>query len=102
MDIAVTALIAALVLAVEHFIPWQDIPPHRPLPRLVAYVLGVAAMIVPLTVLFILWKAWLVIAALWITVVAGGGAVILCYTFDAWRSARADLRAEEEIRRAMK
>ncbi len=101
MDIAVTALIAALLLAVEHFIPWFDIF-HRPLPRLGAYILGVAAMIVPLTALFILWRAWLAILALWSVVLAGGLAVMLCYAFDAWRLARADLRAEDEIRRAMK
>ena len=101
MDILITALTAGSLLLAEHYAPWRLVL-RRKLPRIVAYILGVLALVVPLTVLYALWAAWQAVLALWVVTLAGGAVVLACYALDDWLSARADLHAEAECRRALK
>lgn len=87
MEIVVAALIAALLLIVEHYFPWQ-LALGRRLPRLAAYVIGVLAFLAPVSILFLIWTreppgyAFAHLAALWIVTGGGGAAVIGCYALD--------------------
>ncbi len=101
MDILVTALTAGSLLLAEHYAPWRLLL-RRKLPRVAAYILGVLALAVPLTGLFALWAAWQAVIALWVVIAAGGAVVLACHALDDLLSARADLHAEEECRRALK
>ena len=83
VEISITALISVLLLLVEHWAPtrlWLG----RKLPALAAYILGVLALITPLTGLLVYWGEQRVILAMWIVVISGGAAVILAYMVDAW------------------
>lgn len=75
-QIAITALIAALILLVEHYAPL------RPSQTLLRYILGLLGLIVPLSVLLAGWGQWLPLAALWSVVISGGLAVMLAYLVD--------------------
>ena len=95
MSIALTALITALALAVEHYFPWHLVLGHT-LPRIPAYILGMAAVAVPISVLFLIWKAYLEMVALWAAIVAGGLTVMICYALDRYLALRARAHEAEE------
>ncbi len=110
LDIVLTIVVAILLLLVEHYWPWRKIT-GRDLPRPVAYVLGVAAMIVPLTGLLLRWHydipkwmgqpnssmAVMMIIAMWGVVCGSGLAVIGTYVLDSWLEYRSRaLVAERE------
>ena len=95
MNIALTALVTALALAVEHYFPWRLVL-GRALPRIPAYILGMAAVAVPVSVLFLLWNAYLEIAALWAAIVAGGLTVMICYALDRYLALQARASEAEE------
>ncbi len=87
-EIHITALIAALLLVGEHYFPWGMLLHHK-LPRLAAYVLGVLALIGPLSALYAFWIRFqpeiggrFYLGALWAVVGAGGAAVLICYALD--------------------
>ncbi len=83
IEIAVTALITVLLLLVEHYWPWRQML-QRELHPTANYVLGILAIHLPLTGLFILWGLWQVVLATWLVIVCGGLAVIGVYGFDGW------------------
>lgn len=76
MDLLAAALVAALALLVEHWFPWELLI-RRPLPPLAAYTLGVLALALPLTGLFLIRGEDGAALALW-TVIGSGGAAVLC------------------------
>lgn len=97
MAIALTALVTGLLELVLHWFPWQLLL-RRELPRQAAYVLGVLAIIIPLSCLLAHWgviEAFWAIAALWVVVVAAGGAVMGAYGLD-WLFNRLSRGAEAE------
>jgi len=103
-QIGIVAIIAALALAAEHYFPWR-LALGRDLPRPGAYVLGVLAMAIPLSGLYVAWgfepPAWQLahLAALWAVVGAGGLTVLAAYGLD-WTIRRVRLAAElAELRR---
>lgn len=88
LGIILTALIVSLLLFVEHWFPWQ-LMLRAELPRLAAYVLGVLAIVVPLTGLYISW--WIdpgnrvkfgEVIALWAAVCVGGLSVMAAHGID--------------------
>ena len=96
--IGLTALIVALIELVLHWFPWR-LALRRDLPRLIAYVGGVLGMVVPLTVLLLLWiqeyrmAAYPIpgnqmmvlvqaLTALWAVILAAGVGVALGYASD--------------------
>lgn len=101
-NIALTCLIAALILLVEHWLPWRTIL-GGDLKRIPAYIIGVLALALPLSGLYWHWSinppVWMYahLAALWAVIGAGGGAVILAYVFDELALKLAQLRDLREI-----
>ena len=91
-DILLTCVVAALLLLVEHWFPWR-LALGRDLPRLAAYVLGVLALVVPLTVLFAQRGELDAAIGMWAVIVSGGLAVILAHGVD-WLLARLALAKE--------
>jgi hypothetical protein len=91
-DILLTCVVAALVLLVEHWFPWR-LMLGRDLPRLAAYVLGVLAMVVPLTVLFAQRGELDAAIGMWAVMVSGGAAVMLAHGVD-WVLSRLALAKE--------
>jgi len=75
--LAAGALLTALVLAVEHWFPWV-----QRLPRVQAYVWGVAAILLGFTVWRVLNHDWQTPAGLLIITVVGGVTVVGAYRID--------------------
>ena len=88
IETAITIVVIISILIAEHYFPWQVLL-GRKLPRLAAYVIGVLAMVVPLSVLYGYWAmkppglSWIHLAALWSVVISGGLTVIGSYALDA-------------------
>ena len=101
-NIFLACLIAALLLLVEHWLPWRVIL-GGDLKRVPSYIIGVLALVLPLSGLYLFWishpPAWAYahLAALWAVIVSGGGAVILAYAFDGLVLKLAQLRDLKEI-----
>jgi len=106
MDIAIAVLVGVLILLVEHYLPWSKLV-GRELPRPAAYILGVLAMIVPLSALYIWWHYrsvvlgwrpiewyWAVVA-MWAVVIGCGLAVLGAYALDSWLEYRMRLAIAE-------
>lgn len=111
-QVAITALITFLIEIIEHYFPWRMLL-RRDLPRLAAYVLGVSGLVVPLSLLLLLWidqyhvsfpipDAYLIpasqialqsLVAVWATVLAGAIAVLGAYILD-WLMGRINLAEE--------
>ena len=96
-EILICCGVVMLILLVEHYFPWRLIL-GRKLPRLAAYVLGVLAMVGPLSFLYFRWEVAPVmvhghLVALWCVVVSGGLAVLLAYALD-WIAGRVRLSYE--------
>lgn len=110
LDFAAVAIITALLLAVGHFFPWEDMPHWltggRPLGRVKCYVYGILAIFTPLCVL--MWNRGYREAVVMIVanVVIGGLSVFACYGFDHWRAqnkaARQAIRQAREAARQAK
>ena len=81
MAILLTAVVAGLIQAIEHWFPWRMIL-GKDLPRISAYTLGVLGFALPLSALFSYWQFWSALAALWSVIVTSGCAVALAYGID--------------------
>jgi hypothetical protein len=93
----IAALVSALLLSVLHLIPWRTWF-GRELKRLEAYLSGTLAMILPVTVLWILYGDWNYVISLWAVVLASGVTVYLWYLVD-W-VADSTLQAREQAEQA--
>lgn len=92
--IAIAALVAALILLVEHYLPlttWFG----RQLHATTNYILGMLGILLPLTGLLIIWQLWMAIAAVWIITIVGGLVVIGAYALDAWQAMRRRIQTAE-------
>jgi hypothetical protein len=101
LGIVLTVVVAMLLVLVEHWLPWGKML-GRKLPRLWAYAMGVAAMLIPLTVLVLVWDAdgvviagWMVSVVMWLVAVFSGLAVMVAWWVDSWLDLRMDLNAAE-------
>lgn len=100
IEISLASLLAIFILFTEHWFPWSMIF-GRELPRLLAYIIGLLALVLPLTALYSWWAihqpiwGWAHLAALWAVVCAGGGAVLLAYATD-WLLERIRRSYEQE------
>jgi len=94
LGMVLTVVVAVLLVLVEHWLPWGKILGHR-LPRLWAYVMGVAAMLVPVSVLLLVWDGegvvilgWQVVMVVWLVAGFSGLAVGLAWGWDSWLDLR--------------
>jgi fatty acid desaturase len=97
LTVGVTVLMSVLLILVEHWLPWRKLL-GRELPRLAAYVLGVLALALPLTVLFLAvgdLPGAQAAAALWLVILFCGLATILAYTVDHTLELRAERDAAD-------
>lgn len=97
-NILVAALISALILALQHYLPWKLL--FGELHATVRYVMGTLALVVPMTVLFAVKGLWMAVFAAWVICAAGGATVFAVYWLDSWLQAR--VRAEISEREAAK
>jgi hypothetical protein len=80
-EIAVTAIITALLLVALHYLPWRQILGAE-LSRLASYTLGVLSIALPASVMWIQGQNWTALIGLWSAIVAGGISVSACYLLD--------------------
>ena len=98
-ELLVASIVTVLILLVEHWFPWQSLI-GRKLPRLAAYTLGLLAIGLPLTFLYIGWGLVQAAMALWIVIGCGGSAVILAWLMDSWLENRIARQEAEEREKA--
>jgi MFS family permease len=87
MGVTIAALIALLVVMLEHWLPWNLLLLRQRPGRIASYLMGVLAFLIPLTVLFLtttMIEGWMVAVALWIVVVSAGFGTVLAYWIDSW------------------
>jgi cobalamin biosynthesis protein CobD/CbiB len=89
VQIAVTALVSALILLVEHYAPVKA--PHP----IVNYVLGILALVIPFSGLLAFWQLWGALAAIWSVVLTGGLAVMAAYGIDHYLALHGRVKAAE-------
>ena len=94
--IVIAAMISALVLAVEHWFPWRMLI-GRALPRMIAYIIGVLALLIPISVVWLLSGQREIVLQLWAVVVASGAMVALVYGIDWLLGRIAQARDLEKI-----
>lgn len=90
--LAVGCVLAVLMLWVQHWFPWRMVF-RCELPRLVAYVLGVLALVAAQSWVF--WGDNRVVCGLWVVVVSGGAAVVCAYGVD-WLLRRVRMSYEQQ------
>jgi hypothetical protein len=90
VGIALCATTTAMILLAQHY--WLR---GQKLHVTLKYILGMLAIYVPLTGLFLLWQEPLVVAGMWVVTVFGGAAVIASYLVDGWLDTRARMNAAE-------
>ena len=107
VSISLTAMVAGLIIAVEHYFPWRMLIGKNP-PRLVCYTLGMLAILGPYTLLIAVWAVtinaplYLAAIALWVVVVSSGLSTAACYALDTFLLNRTkvveSLKRESELR----
>jgi hypothetical protein len=90
VGVALCAMTTAMILLAQHY--WLR---GKRLHPTINYVLGLLAIYLPLTALFLVWQHYLVVAALWAVTVVGGAVVVASYLVDGWLAVSARLRAAE-------
>lgn len=97
MELWTVIVMVMLAESLLHYFPWRTLLKGKKLPRVVAYTLGMLALMAPLS-------AWLwergdreVIEAMWIVIFAGGLTVLALYGLD--RYLRLELRDMESVER---
>lgn len=93
-QIVITSIIAGLLLLTIHYLPLRGLL-KKNLHQTINYMIGVAAIELPLTVLLYSWQNYQVIIALWIITSVGGLAVVLAYLLDNWISTHQRMQAAE-------
>lgn len=89
-------LFSCVLLALEHYFPWRGIL-RRDLPVVARYTMGVLALVVPLSVLWVTQGDWANVQLIWAVVGFGGLTVYLLYVLDSSIEAhgRADIAEGE-------
>lgn len=96
LDVVLVVLFSCLMLALEHYLPWRGLL-RRDLPIVARYTIGVLALVVPLSVLWVVKGDWTNLTLVWSVVICGGLTVYLLYVLDSTIEAhgRADIAEEE-------
>lgn len=103
IPILITALVAMLLIMVEHWLPWKEIL-GKELPRTVAYVMGLAAILLPVSGLALLAPVdrFEFLAGLWIVSAAAGAGCLLGYAIDSWLTMRSRAAIAEREAQALR
>jgi hypothetical protein len=89
-------LFSCLLLALLHYFPWRGLL-RNDLPVLARYVVGVLALVTPLSVLWVVQADWANLVLTWAVVICGGLTVVLLHALDGTIDAhgRAEIAEEE-------
>ena len=99
LGVAIAALIAMLVVMLEHWLPWNLLLLRMRPGRIASYLMGVLAFLVPLTVLFLMTKmieGWQVAVGLWIVISSSGFGTVLAYGVDDLLDHRQSAKESQE------
>lgn len=103
-NVWIAVLISALAILAEHYFPWRATL-GRELPRVAAYALGVLAIEIPLTILFVEWGLIPAALALWQVTAGAGLACLAAYAFDSWLAVRRAqmlaIEREQQLRKSL-
>ena len=97
LQMVVAALAAMVLLMAEHY--WMR---HCRFHAVVNYLAGCLAIWIPLSIVLVLWQAWMALLALWTIAVSGGLAVLACYLIDHLVASRVRIEAAEQDARTMR
>lgn len=98
VELAITCLISALLLAAGHWFNWRLVFGSE-MPRLWAYIYGVAAILLPAAGLLVVWRMELAALALALISTCAGATVVLAYAVDNWLLLRMREREQQERER---
>lgn len=101
IQICLAVTFSMIALVAEHYFPWRAIL-KRPLHQLEAYISGLLAINLPLTVLLVLWSLWPVLITLWAITISGGLTVMGLYGIDNLVESRARMQLSERQVDALK
>lgn len=79
--ILITVVVSTLLLLVMHLV---RIAFWKKMPDWMRHVLGILGLFVPLSILFVVWRSWLELVALWAVIVFGGGSLLLAFVGESW------------------
>lgn len=103
LSLTITAIVAILIILVEHYLPWNLLL-LKPRPgRIASYIMGVMAFAIPLTLLFSLvelTRTQLVIS-LWVVIFSAGLGTVAAYGLDNWLDHRNRANEAEERENAV-
>ena len=97
--IVIASLVSGLILAMEHWFPWQSWL-GKPLPRIPSYVMGMLALYLPISIVLVVWQSWIVLILMWFCGAVGGAVVCVGYFIDHYlsiRNAKMILEEEKEL-----
>jgi hypothetical protein len=99
LENVIAILFTCTLLALAHYFPWRGLL-KKELPLLVRYIMGVLALLVPVTVLWVCQRNYQSLLILWAVVICGGSTVFALHLLDTAINARsrADI-AEDEGRK---
>jgi hypothetical protein len=100
-QIVIAMMTTSLFLAVEHWFPWKGVF-GRSLRFIERYVAGMLAVLIPITVLLVLWESWMELAAIWAVVITGGTVVVGSYLVDGHVSQKQRMEAAEAVERKLR
>ena len=103
LSLVVTAIVAILIVLVEHYLPWNLLL-LKPRPgRIASYIMGVMAFAIPLTLLFSLVDLTRVqvVISLWVVITASGLGTLAGYGLDNWLDHRNRANEAEERENAV-
>jgi len=101
LDIAVVMIVSCLAQVAGHYFDWTALL-GRPLPRLGAYIYGMAAVSIPLATLFVIAGDVRAALALAGTVISAGLVVLGCYALDAHLQLRRQLKETTQREAALR
>jgi len=101
VQIVVGTLVAMLILAVEHWFPWMGVT-GRNLRLLERYIAGMLAIVIPVSVIFVLWESWQELETLWSVALGGGGMVLVAYGIDHYVAQKQRMQAGEDAERVLR
>lgn len=80
-QIALAALVSALLIAVTHWFPWRVLL-HRELHRVEAYAAGLIAILLPGLTLLALWAEYMAMAVIIACTIAAGLTTLIAKSID--------------------
>lgn len=82
LNLVVLLSVVCLWEALLHYLPWRLLLRGNKLPRQAAYVLGMCAVMIPLSVWMCVYGYWMPLLVAWMCVCAAGVTVLGLYLFD--------------------